>query len=181
MAAVGDPEIERKAEIIEVEIMRLKYRPEVSGLPIKTLFVGESAPASGDFFYYRRSDLYRCMKSAIEAAGLRRSDDFLEDFKALGWYLDDLILTPLNNGLSYYERGAACRKAQPCLAMRIAEYQPLAIVSLLLDVRVKNPIYAAAREACSGVKLYAVHFPGPGNQLLFLSDMERIISQLPTA
>ena len=168
-------EVERKAATAEVEITRLKYRPE----RITTLFVGESAPASGDFFYYRRSDLYRCMKAAMEAAGLGGSGNFLEHFKALGWYLDDLVLTPVNKGLSDSERKDACRVAQPCLAKRIAEYQPLAIVSLLLAGRVKKSVYAAAAEGCNSADCYAVHFPGQGNQRRFLSDMARIISRLP--
>lgn len=160
---------------IKIESTRLKYRPK----DITTLFVGESAPASGDFFYYCKSDLYRCMKSAMEAAGLGGNGDFLDHFKTLGWYLDDLVLTPVNKGFSDSERKEACRIAQPCLAKRIAKYEPLAIVSLLLAERVKKFVYAAAADACNGVDCYAVHFPGLGNQRRFLSDMEDIILKLP--
>ncbi len=76
MGEIDCSEVERKAATTEVEKKRLEYRPE----RITTLFVGESAPASGDFFYYCRSDLYRCMKVAMESAGLGGSDDFLEHF-----------------------------------------------------------------------------------------------------
>jgi hypothetical protein len=68
-----------------VEATRLSFRPE----RITTLFVGESAPASGDFFYYGKSAMTRCLKEAIENA-LAKTDDFLEKFKRYGWYLDDL-------------------------------------------------------------------------------------------
>jgi len=179
MSEVDCNEVERKSANTEVVKKRLKYHPERIGLPIKTLFVGESAPASGDFFYYCRSDLYRCMKAAMEAAGLGGNGDSLKHFQALGWYLDDLVLTPVNKGLSDSERKEACRVAQPCFAKRIAEYQPLAIVSLLLAERVKKSVYAAAAEACNSVDCYAVHFPGQGNQRRFLSDMENIILKLP--
>ena len=36
----------------------------------------------------------------MTAAGLISSGDFPEQFKAHGWYLDDLVLTPVNRLLS---------------------------------------------------------------------------------
>lgn len=168
-------EVERKAANTDVEITRLKYRPT----RITTVFVGESAPASGDFFYFRRSELYRSMKASMETAALGGSGDFLEHFKSFGWYLDDLVLMPVNRGLSDSERNKACRAAQPCLAKRIAEYQPRAIVSLLLAARVKKSVYTSVAEACNSADCYAVHFPGNGWQKHFRSDMERIILKLP--
>ena len=43
-----------------VEVTRLRYRPD----RITTLFVGESAPVSGDFFYRNNSALVRYMQQA---------------------------------------------------------------------------------------------------------------------
>jgi ferredoxin-NADP reductase len=72
-----------------VESVRKRYRPQ----QIMTLFVGESAPHGGQFFYFGNTGLTRYMKQAMEAAGLGGEDNFLERFKAYGWYLDDLVLT----------------------------------------------------------------------------------------
>jgi hypothetical protein len=73
----------------KVEATRRAFKPQ----KIMTLFVGESAPASGDFFYYGTSAMTRYMRQAFEGAfGL--TDDFLASFKAFGWYLDDLVLVP---------------------------------------------------------------------------------------
>jgi hypothetical protein len=44
-----------------VEAARAKFRPE----RITTLFVGESAPSSGDFFYHGNSAMTRHMQSAV--------------------------------------------------------------------------------------------------------------------
>jgi hypothetical protein len=68
----------------------------------------------------------RHMRRAVESA-LGASSNFLESFKAYGWYLDDLVLTPVNQLTR-----SQWLSAQNNLADRIAEYQPLAIVSLLL-------------------------------------------------
>jgi hypothetical protein len=44
-----------------VEVRRERYRPE----RITTLFVGESAPASGAFFYYGNSAMARYMQECM--------------------------------------------------------------------------------------------------------------------
>ena len=79
-----------------------------------TFFVGQSAPVSGDFFYYGNNAMLTHMQRAVEQA-LGGGGDFLDRFKAYGWYLDDLVLTPVNQ-LKGAERGAKCRGAQsqPC-------------------------------------------------------------------
>jgi hypothetical protein len=158
-----------------VETVRASYRPK----PILTLFVGESAPNSGDFFYYGNTALTGYMKQAMEAAGLGGDGDFLERFKAYGWYLDDLVLTPINQLGRSPQRKKECRDAQASMAARIKEYQPRAIVSLLLSIR--DIVEAAAIDASSNARLFAVPFAGMGQQLRFLKEMARILPQLPKA
>jgi len=155
-----------------VEAIRARYRPK----RIVTLFVGESAPASGAFFYYGNTALAREMARATTAAGLIGAGDFLDQFKAYGWYLDDLVLTPINQ-LERAARKKQCRDAQKSLADRIAEYQPRAIVSLLLSI--KDIVEDAAIAAGSDAPRYAVPFPGNGQQTRFRKEMARILPLLP--
>jgi hypothetical protein len=157
----------------EIEAVRLRYRPK----RIMTLFVGESAPNSGDFFYCGNTALKRHMQKAVETAGLGNSGDFLERFKAYGWYLDDLVLTPVNQLRIRSQRKAKCFAARGSLAIRIAEYRPLAIVALLLSI--DNDVRAAATAAGSTCPCYAVPFPGMGQQPRFFSEMARILPTLP--
>jgi hypothetical protein len=154
-----------------VETARTNFRPE----RITTLFVGESAPVSGDFFYYGNTALQRHMQRAMEDA-FGGSSDFLERFKAYGWYLDDLVLTPVNQ-LTKAERNAKCAASQASLAQRIAEYRPLAIVSLLISIR--GIVEAAAVAAGSDAHRFAVPFPGMGQQARFKTAMAQIIQTLP--
>jgi hypothetical protein len=60
------------------EAVRAQYRPQ----RIATLFVGESPPASGKFFYYGNTALAHNMEAAMVAAGLGGSGSFFERFKA---------------------------------------------------------------------------------------------------
>jgi hypothetical protein len=154
-----------------VEAARALYRPD----RIVTLFVGESAPYSGAFFYYGDSAMFHHMQRAVQRA-LGESSNFLESFKAYGWYLDDLVLTPVDH-LTKSQRKAKCLDAQKSLADRIAAYQPEAIVSLVIAI--KPFVEAAAIMAGSNAPRYAVHFPGQGQLPRFKKDMARIIQVLP--
>jgi hypothetical protein len=116
------------------------------------------------------------MQQAVEAAGLAIDGDFLDWFKAHGWYLDDLVLTPVNQ-CDKSQRVADCLRAQHNLAQRISEYRPLAIVPVLL--RIKDIVKAAANEAESTAELHPVPFPGNGQQRRFLDIMKHIIPLLP--
>jgi hypothetical protein len=80
------------------------------------------------------------------------------------------------NGLNRRERRAACLAAQASLADRIKQYQPRAIVTLMLGI--KDIVDAAAMSAGSS-KPNAVHFPGNGQQRFFLKDMVKIMPSLP--
>ena len=154
-----------------VEAARARFRPK----RITTLFVGESAPHSGDFFYYGNNAMLRHMQRAVEHT-LGGSDDFLERFKAYGWYLDDLVLTPVNQ-LTKLQRKEKCLGAQNNLTDRIAAYRPQAIVSLLIII--KPFVDAAALAAGCTAPRYVVPFPGMGHQAKFQAAMADIIPKLP--
>ena len=154
-----------------IEATRARFRPE----RVMTLFVAESAPDSGKFFYFGNNPMLTDMQRAIEHS-LGEGGDILARFKAMGWYLDDLSLAPVNN-LPKMERVAICRDAQRSLAERIAEYRPLAIVALLK--RIEKNVNAAAISAGSDAPRYAVPFSRHGNLTRFNAEMVRIIPQLP--
>jgi hypothetical protein len=164
--------VTREKNMEAVEAARAKFRPE----RITTLFVGESAPSGGDSFYYGNSAISRHMQSAVQHSLGGGGGDFLERFKAYGWYLDDLVLTPVNN-LKGLPRKAEWLDAKGSLADRIAEYQPLAIVSLLLGIH--GIVDAAAVAAGSNAPRFAVPFPGVGQQMRFRTAMTLIIPKLP--
>lgn len=112
------------------------------------------------------------------AAGLGGDGDFLARFKAYGWYLDDLVLTPVYP-LDRPERRCRCRcrAAQRSLTDRISKYQPRAIVSLLLSI--EDIVEAAAIAAGNNAPRFAVPFPGNGQQARFRRAMALVLPRLP--
>jgi hypothetical protein len=152
----------------EIERLRLQYRPE----RIIVLFVGEAPPASDSFFYRGNSGLTNYMRSAL--GGPKGDIEFLNWFKVRGWYLDDLVTTPIEN---LRDRRALCRDARASLAARIAEYQPSAIVCLLKSI--SDDVEIAASKANSKAALYTVPFAGQGHQTKFNDQMKRILPELP--
>lgn len=163
----GDPAFNLEA----TEALRVSFRPAT----ITTLFVGESAPASGQFFYDGRNSMARFMATALSDV---HDDTFLDRFKALGWYLDDLVPYPVNR-MTRAKRKVAWIASAPSLTKRIAEYQPQAIVSLLKGM--KAVVEGAATASGCRAPIHTVAFPGMGNQARFRAEMAALLPLLPRA
>ena len=149
-----------------LEELRRSFRPD----RVTALFVGESAPASGSFFYSGNSTLFREMKKAFGNA-----DSFLDDFKMKGFYLDDLSLTPINK-LSSRERNRHRREAIAGFTERLFQYKPKAIVIVM------RAIVPMIREAMDNAGISyepsCVCHPAFGNSRRFQSEMMKVIPQL---
>jgi hypothetical protein len=84
---------DNKFNLRSKERLRRRFRPE----KVRILFVGESPPASGRFFYEADSGLYRATRQAfLKAFPDLRERDFLESFRNLGCYLVDLCQRPVD-------------------------------------------------------------------------------------
>ena len=150
------------------EKTRASYRPD----RITTLFVGESAPHGGTFFYNQDSGLYREIRNAF-----RGDENFLEDFKQSGFYLDDLVLEPVNH-LDNQRRRSLCRESIASFVERLKDYKPQAILILLYSI--KPMVLQAMGEAGILFEPFSTPYPGFGNQPRFRKAMAQIIPHLPT-
>jgi hypothetical protein len=152
-----------------LEELRRSFRPD----RISTLFVGESAPRSGRFFYSGDSGLYRAMQSAFNWEG-----DFLTEFKAKGFYLDDLSLIPVN-GMKPKERARQCEESIAPFSLRLKELRPSAIVILVRSI--DKSVRKAMQNASLSIPIHNTTYPGRYQQLKkrFANEMASIIPQLP--
>jgi hypothetical protein len=153
--------------------LRRRYKPP----QITLLFVGESAPAGGTFFYARNSTLYREMCTAFVAAlpQMFGSGDFLETFRTAGCYLDDLCLEPVND-LPKRERKEKRTQAEDALARRLRRYRPEAVVAIGKTTTAPHARLALARAGLGDVACNIVSFPGrPAHKADFHHELRSLL------
>ena len=151
----------------DLEKLRKSFRPS----RIATLFVGESAPDSGKFFYSGNSSLYHAMKRAFG-----NGSTFLDDFRSKGFYLDDLAPIPINK-LESRERARLRWTFVAQLTERLIEYKPRAIVIVMRAIQ--PMVEEAMHKARLSCQLFCTPHPAFGNWTRFHIAMTEIIDSLP--
>jgi hypothetical protein len=112
------------------EHLRRRYRPA----RVRMLFVGESPPASGGFFYQADSGLYRAIRQTFLSAFPDLKDaDFLESFRKLDCYLVDLCGNPVDR-LPMKQRRLAWTRGETRLAAMIRRFDPEVIVTVVRSI-----------------------------------------------
>ena len=136
------------------EHLRQEFRPAA----VRLLFIGESPPASGRFFYRRDSGLYRAMLEVFQVIDASITDStFLTVFQESGCYLFDLCSEPVDH-LGARARRDACRLAERNLSRVIDRLQPAMIATLLRSIE-SNVLASIAAAHWRGSLL---HLPYPG-------------------
>jgi hypothetical protein len=144
----------KRQSAIARERLRRHYRPD----QVRILFIGESPPASGRFFYQADSGLYRAVRETFfRAFPSLRNPEFLASFCSLGCYLVDLCGEPVDH-MTEQNRTDACRRGETRLAQEIRAIRPKVIVTLVRSIR-SNAKRAQERAGWSGRHL---ELPYPG-------------------
>ena len=145
----------------EREQRRRQYRPKDT----KLLFVGESPPANGTFFYAGNSNLYRYTSAAFSRSHGRQfatPGEFLEFFRRSRCFLEDVSLEPLNHQPDA-SRLATIQACVPGFSERIRGMQPIAVII------VKQSITGVVMQAIQNVgldvggNLHCLPFPAMGH------------------
>jgi hypothetical protein len=158
----------------ERERLRQSFQPP----RIQLLFIGESPPASGRFFYSENSGLYRAMRAAFQNVDAKVDDEnFLVAFRARGCYLTDLSHEPVDC-LDPPLRRAMRSDGEEFLAREIMRLQPGIIAPVLRSI-VGNVENAVAQANWQGQIL---QFPYPGrwsrHREAFIKDLVPVIRRL---
>lgn len=160
----------------ERERLRQSFRPP----HIQLLFIGESPPASGRFFYSANSGLYRAMRMAFQLADPQvDNDNFLAVFQQRGCYLTDLSQEPIDH-LQPGRRRALREAGEKDLARQLKLFQPVMIAPVLRSIvsNVENAVLLAAWEGPT------LQFPYPGrwsrHRDVFVEALVPVIQRLKT-
>ncbi len=133
--------------------MRQSYRPDA----VKILFVGESPPAGGTFFYAANSIPYRATLAGFQIAfPSLASENFLFTFKAMGCYLIDLCEQPVNR-MPEPKREQIRKVGIRPLGQALRYLQPQAVIVVMKKILP----HAEQAKVLSGIQADLYAFPGP--------------------
>lgn len=141
----------------DAERTRRHYKPT----DIRVLLIGESPPAGGTFFYYANSNLYNATCEAFKAAipTLHKEPDFLDAFKQLGCYVEDLCEQPVNDlELRDPKRLQARVDGVKPLARRMKRWTPRVVVVVMKAIT-GDAGDALAASGHAGVEREELPFP----------------------
>ena len=158
------PQLESKQEK-----KRLQYKPK----KIRFLFIGESMPSGGTFFYFENSKLYQYTKEAFLQNFDWPEKEFLKLFKSNRFYLDDLCQEPINN-LDEPTKRRARNAYEKNLADRIKQYNPKVIISTPMSIE-KN-VNTAINKAGLTLNIYSLPFPAQGYQGRYVNELSDLLS-----
>lgn len=155
---------------MNAESLCKSYRPQ----KVDILFVGESAPASGKFFY-DKSNMTTYTSKAFEetlSKSFHSTLDFLNYFKSTGCFLDDLSLVPVDK-MDKRDRELVLEKSINALADRIKEYDPSVIIIVLKKIE-KYVNKAISKSKVTPV-VHTLPFPGNGHQNKYIKELSKLL------
>jgi len=159
-------------EIKAIEKRRKEYKPNKTVL----LFVGESLPQRGTFFYHGNSNLFRYTKEAFAQSKIPFSIDL---FKQYGCWLSDVCDSPVN-GLSASERRLKIKLGLPAIHDLIAKINPEYIVV----VKKGDMERFVFRSICTELGFvenktaYNLPFPACGNQHKYRNELSAVLNRI---
>lgn len=170
------PSVEKTSVNADLEAIRASYKPD----KVSVLFVGESPPARGTFFYCANSNLFRGIRQGFFEAynDNRIIGDFLTFFKEKGCYLDDLCLEPVNDKSNEDRKNLRIQGIQP-LAQRIQQINPMVVICVMKGI--SNEVQRAVISSkISGITFEITTFPSgsEANRLQCIVDVKRIVRDL---
>ena len=181
-----DFKIERKKEkekeqssliyknIVESENFE-KERNNFKPSKTKILFVGESRPFGGTFFYDENSNLYRYTKEAFKKAQIGFS---ILKFKEMGCWLYDVCKEPINHIESNSAKRKIIEKYIPDLISVIKDLSPQYII--VVKKTCMEKVFSAILEIgySANINAFNTSFPSCGNHNKYIEDLTKILRNI---
>jgi hypothetical protein len=157
---------------MDTEALRESYKP----IQIKLLFVGESPPESGKFFYHKGSMTTFTLRAFEKVFDRAFSDtsSFLKFFQHSGCYLEDICLEPVDK-MTPKERNKMLKDSIKYFSSRLRKYSPEAIVIVLK--RIESHVKEALKKADISCPIYTLPFPGFGHQNNYINELCKILQR----
>ena len=154
--------------MVDREALRESYRPD----RVTDMFVLESRPdKDANFFYLETTGVYHEIKRVFETVTGRPFS--LEQFKSLGFWLDDLVTEVPVDKLGDRDRRKRCESAIPELVERLRLLQPERVYIGLK--RIEKYVRQAVESSGIECEVYALPFAGFGRQARFRAEFEPLL------
>ena len=156
------------------ERARVKYKPK----NVKILFVGESRPNSGKFFYLDDTNLYNYTKKAFEQLGDIKNFS-REKFRDLGCYLYDVCDVPVNKEFTKAQRRELLIAGLPRLDKTINELEPDYII-VVKKSDMKKVVYEhiCQKNYTDNKTAFNLPFPNCGQQNEYVYQLFKILERI---
>jgi len=155
--------------------LRESYKPN----EVKVLFVAESPPERDTFFYSGKSFLHHYTRKAFYTYYKDEIDklypSFLDFFRSLGFYLDDLCHKPANFSDIRKDKKQYIEE----LSKRLGEYKPKAVIitPLRIDWFVREAILLSGLIIDHEL-IFTLYFAGNGFQNKYVNGLEQALAIL---
>ena len=156
---------------MKYEAKREEYKPN----KVKILFIGESRPQQGTFFYFGDSNLFIYTKQAFEKANVNFT---LDKFKELGCWLYDVCNRSVNH-FTKDARDAEVKKGLPALINIIENLKPDFIVVVKrgrFGDMVMQEVLKIKRY--NDRNTFNLPFPACGHQHKYRDELAHILAQI---
>ncbi len=154
---------------MDYEELRQSFRPAA----VKILFVGESVPASGKFFYAQDSILFSATReSFLNVFPSMRPATFLGAFRDMGCYLEDLCPLAVNN-LDDLSRTTARIRSLPGFTERFTRLSPAIVIAVMREIA--PYVQQAMDSARSEAPLYTLPFPRSEHRTKYVAELTKLL------
>jgi hypothetical protein len=146
-------------------------------LQVQHLYVGESPPAHGTFFYAGKTAMGTFTQRVYEAVYGRTFADqqaFLRYFCDTGAFLDDLSGVPVDQ-VTRAQRHRMLRASIPDFTTRLQTYHPERIICILRSIA--PYVQLSIAQAGLVVPFDVLPFPGCGWQRVYMDGLARILRE----
>lgn len=155
------------------EDLREEYKPD----KIEVLFVGESRPQGGTFFYLANSALYGETKKAFDEY-LAQDIFSLTNFKNWNLWLYDICDEPVN-GMNNLQRAEHIHTRMPQLIEFIEDVKPKIII-VCKKTFVENNIRQTSimDHYNDGMNIFFLPFPANGRQVEYREGLIKVLDSI---
>jgi hypothetical protein len=156
---------------------RERFNPLKIGRKVEVVFIAESPPVTGAYFYFLEKppgSLFRETMKALQIDGNDKREKLIK-FQWRGFFMLDVTYKPINN-LKGKARMSAVKSELPRLVEDVRELQPNGIVII------KKPLFEPVKTALAAAGLgdrilhdAPIPFPGSGRQKEFREAIVRLM------